>query len=271
MLPTLPKPMQLASDRANDRALVILDSSIEHLPLLIADLPANADIFLLDSAQNPIEQITGALWKRPAVNSLHLVAHGASGSLRLGAANLNLDTLEHHAEQLRSWGEALNGGDLLIYGCQVAKGALGYLFLQQLHQLTGLNVAASTQTVGRLGSQTNWLLETQLGQVQTPIVFSEELQQTYMGNFVEVSFDIEQDVAIETEFTLVTFNFTLDQAPPPEGVVVVLSANETSSFNRFDPGFSGSNIQRNGISNNFLFDDVSPLLDFSAFALNITQ
>ncbi|MEO1300167.1 MAG: DUF4347 domain-containing protein, partial [Cyanobacteria bacterium J06636_16] len=74
MLLTSSKPMQSASDRANDRAFVILDANIKHLPLLLDDLPAAADIFLLDPAQDGVEQITEALQARRSVASLHLIS-----------------------------------------------------------------------------------------------------------------------------------------------------------------------------------------------------
>ena len=62
---------------------------------------------------------------------------------RLEKTRLNLETLERYAKSLQTWGEILRGRDILLYGCRVAEGALGYLFLQQLHQLTGANLAAS--------------------------------------------------------------------------------------------------------------------------------
>ncbi|MEM9002166.1 MAG: Ig-like domain-containing protein [Cyanobacteria bacterium P01_F01_bin.86] len=266
MLLTSSKPMQLASDRANDRPLVILDSNIEHLPLLIADLPAATDIFLLDPMQDGIEQITEALQARRSVANLHLLAHGSSGSLRIGSTELNLETLDRYASQLQSWSERLQGRDLLIYGCQVAKGALGYLFLQQLQQLTGANVAASERSVGRLDQHSNWALEIQLGPVQTPVIFSKQLQATYPGRFDPVvDFSVSTDTLIESEGTPFSFNFTLSEPPPAEGTVVRLEGSIPQAINQWNL-FA---LDVNGLAG--LPEDVSPSLDFSAFEVTIVE
>lgn len=267
-------PQEWLRQRSSQTALVVVDANVTDLPSLVADLPADADIVLLESAANGIEQITQALEQRASVSSLHLVSHGTPGSLYLGNSQLSLSNLSQHVSLLSQWANALAGKDILLYGCQVADGALGYLFLQQLSQLTGANIAASTRQVGKVNGQPNWTLDTQVGDVQTEVIFSETLQQSYEGSFVEVSFSIEQDVAIETEGTLVTFNFTLDEAPPPEGTVIVLSASEPASINRFVLGGFGEALQFTGIdgtNENPLFFDVSPDLDFTAFAVNIRE
>uniref|UniRef100_UPI0026157E4B DUF4347 domain-containing protein n=1 Tax=Acaryochloris sp. IP29b_bin.137 TaxID=2969217 RepID=UPI0026157E4B len=270
MFLTAPNSSQLRKSLSSTKTLVIIDSHVDDLTQLVRSLPQE-DVIVLDPSRDGIEQITQALSSRKLVSSLHLVSHGTSGCLFLGNSKLSLETLSHYEHQIESWANALCSADVLVYGCQVAEGALGALFLQRLHQLTEANIAASTQRVGKIDGQLNWVLDAQLGEVQTHVIFSEALQQSYEGSFVEVSLDIEQDVAIETEETLVTFNFTLDEAPPAGGIVVVLSANETSSFNRFNPNFDGSNLQLNGIDPFLPNNDVSPDLDFSAFALNITQ
>ncbi|MEO0644529.1 MAG: Ig-like domain-containing protein, partial [Cyanobacteria bacterium J06650_10] len=260
-----------SAQKGTQTPLIILDAGVDNLSSLLADLPNNARAVVLDPTKDGIEQITAILAAHQSVSSLHLVSHGKPGQLHLGNIALSTATLNHYDSQLRQWATALKGADLLVYGCQVGEGVFGTFFLQQLQQLTGANIAASDKRVGLVDGTPNWTLDTQLGNVQTDVIFSEELQQNYQGSFVEVSFDIEQDVAIETEGTLVTFRFTLDEAPPPEGTVVVLSANETSSINRFDPGFGGSNLQLNGIDPFLPNNDISPGFIFDAFALNITQ
>ncbi|MEL4896960.1 hypothetical protein [Crocosphaera sp. Alani8] len=85
-----------------------------------------------------------------------------------------------------------------------------------------------------------------------------------LGRGPEVSFTLDPEVAIETDGTVLTFNFTLDKAPPPEGTVVILTADEQSSINRIDL----SDVSLNGID---LPRDISPDLDFDELALNITE
>ncbi|WP_299490863.1 DUF4347 domain-containing protein, partial [Acaryochloris sp. IP29b_bin.137] len=269
MLSTTQSSTLLTKSRSTKRTLVIIDSHIDDLPQLVNSLPQE-DVIVLDPNRDGVKQITLALQEYDSLSSLHLVSHGTPGCLQLGNTKLSVETLGHYEAQLTSWSEQLDGIDVLIYGCHVAQGVLGSLFLQQMHQLTGANIAASTKRIGLVDGTPNWVLDARYGEVQSEVIFSSALQQSYTGSFVEVSFDIEQEVAIETEETEVTFRFTLDEPPPAGGVVVVLSANETSSFNRFNPGFLAANLQLDGIDQFLPGNDVSQDLDFSAFALNIT-
>ena len=132
--------------KASHEALVVLDSGIDYLPFLASSLPC-ANILILNPEQDGIEQITKAIATRDSISSLHIISHGTPGQLLLGNSKLNFDSVGRYASQLTAWADKLAGKDLLLYGCQVAKGAMGYLFLQQLRQLTGANLAASENRV----------------------------------------------------------------------------------------------------------------------------
>ncbi|MEL6762763.1 MAG: Ig-like domain-containing protein, partial [Cyanobacteria bacterium J06607_6] len=259
---TSPTSTQLKGDRPTDQALVILDASVDYLPQLLADL-SSVDWLVLDASADGITQITAALQARQSVSSLHIVSHGTAGGLQLGSSQLSLATISHYTQQLQTWATVLQGRDILLYGCQVAQGALGQLFLQQLHQLTGANLAASAQRVGQTADQTNWMLETQLGQVKTPLIFSETLQASYPGHFETVNFSVSTNTLIESEGTPFSFNFTVDGPIPPGGSVVRFEAdrpNAISQWNLFALEFTGLAGQP---------VDVSPNLDFSAFEVTI--
>ncbi|MEM1370542.1 MAG: DUF4347 domain-containing protein, partial [Cyanobacteria bacterium P01_H01_bin.15] len=231
MLLTSPIVTESAGDRASDSAFLVLDARVDDLSLLLADL-SSQDVLVLDPAIDGIAQITAALAARPTISSLHIVSHGAAGSLQLGSTQLHLGNLDRYAEQLQKWAPVLNGQDILLYGCQVAKGAMGHLFLQQLHQLTGANIAASSQKVGQVSIHQNWILETQVGDVVTPTVFSSELQQSYTAHFANVDFSATPDTLIESEGTPYTFNFKVDEAiPPGENVTVRIEGDRPQAAN----------------------------------------
>ncbi|MGD1898993.1 MAG: DUF4347 domain-containing protein, partial [Phormidesmis sp.] len=247
------------------RAFVVLDSGIDNLPLLVSHL-SHADVLVLDSSLDGIDQITAALAARPSVSSLHIVSHGMPGQLQLGNNNLSFSRLEHYTDRLMSWANKLEGKDILLYGCQVAKGAIGHLFLQQLQQLTGANIAASTTPVGRLEGHTDWTLDARLGNVSTPVVFSEDLQATYAGHFEPVvDFSVSTDTLIESEGTPFSFIFELSEPPPEGGTVVRFEADQPQAINQWDlfslsfTGLAGEPV------------DVSPNLDFSAFEVTIVD
>ncbi len=58
-------------------------------------------------------------------------------------------------------------GDLLLYGCDVATGSEGLQFIQTIAQLTGADVAASTDKSGPSALGGNSALESQVGVVET--------------------------------------------------------------------------------------------------------
>jgi broad specificity phosphatase PhoE len=264
MLLTSSSPIRQTRGGSSCRPLVILDARVDDLHQLVYDL-GSADVLVLDPATDGIEQITAALQARGAVPSLHIVSHGASAEVQLGKTRLNLETLERYAESLRTWAETLQGGDVLLYGCRVAEGALGYLFLQQLHQLTGANLAASEQRVGRVGHKRNWVLETRVGEVQTPLIFSGQLQASYSGRFETVNFSISTDRLIESEGTPFSFNFSVDGPIPPGGSVVRLEGSIPQAINQLNlfelelTGLAGQPV------------DVSPGQDFSSFEVTIVE
>ncbi|MEM6519287.1 MAG: DUF4347 domain-containing protein, partial [Cyanobacteria bacterium P01_C01_bin.70] len=270
MLLTSPIPIESGGDRALDSAFVILDARVDNLSQLLADL-SSQDVLVLDPAIDGIEQVTAALDARPSTSSLHIVSHGAVGSLQLGSTQLSLSNLDDYVEQLQKWAKVLNGQDILLYGCQVAKGAMGHLFLQQLHQLTGANLAASGQRVGQTGVSQNWILETQIGAVKAQTIFSSELQQSYPAHFANVDFSATPDTLIESEGTLYTFNFKVDEAiPPGESVIVRIEGDTPQAANN---ELNLINLEFGGLAGglNTGIIDVSPGLDFSAFDIVITE
>ncbi len=253
----------------NGSTLVVIDSAVAWQSALLAGLPLSAEVLVLSSDRDGVEQITEALRGQGSVASLHIVAHGAPGSIRLGNGELGVAALEVHAEQVRAWSSVLEGRDLLIYGCRVAEGADGGRFLEQLRALTGANTAASEHRVGRDGPVSNWTLEAQLGSVTTPVAFSEDVRVRYPGHFETVTFSLNSDTMVEDENTPISFNFDIEGEIPPGGTVVRLQAetpagqlitNAISQWDVFQLGFNGLTIE-----------DVSPGFDFTIFELTITQ
>ena len=81
--------------------------------------------------------------------AIHLLSHGAPGSLVLGAAVLNSANLADYSTSLAQIGSHLTGtGDLLIYGCNVAQGEEGMAFVDALSAYTGADVAVSEDLTG---------------------------------------------------------------------------------------------------------------------------
>ena len=120
-------------------------------------------MLVLDQNRDGLEQITQALAARSgSVSALHIVSHGASGSLALGATTLDAASLEGHQAQLRAWADALTAdADILFYGCNVAADEAGIGFIEELSRLSGADIAASTDLTGSAELGGDWSSNTQ--------------------------------------------------------------------------------------------------------------
>ncbi|MEZ5738202.1 MAG: DUF4347 domain-containing protein [Burkholderiaceae bacterium] len=139
-----------AASVAAARPLVVIDPSVDQWEDLVAGLPAEARVILLDPASNGVQQIARAMLDAAApVSSLHLVSHGSAGRLTLGDSVLNEASLGAYAAQWSAIGDQLApGGDILIYGCDVAQGREGADFLAAVARATRADVAASSDDTG---------------------------------------------------------------------------------------------------------------------------
>ncbi|HRA87557.1 MAG TPA: DUF4347 domain-containing protein, partial [Planctomycetaceae bacterium] len=84
--------------------------------------------------------------------------------------------------------------DLLIYGCDVAATPEGRDFVASLANLTEADVAASADTTGSTEFGGNWDLEFSTGQLETPAVFTADIQQNWFGKLAVINVTTFQDV-----------------------------------------------------------------------------
>jgi hypothetical protein len=145
-------------------SLAFIDGGLSDLDTLIAGLPAGSHYVVLDPNRDGVEQMAEALAGYHDLQAIHVVSHGAPGSLKLGTASLNEASLSQYAGLWSRIGLALaDTGDLLLYGCDVAAGATGRRFIAALANLTGADVAASTDPTGAAGLGGDWNLEAATG------------------------------------------------------------------------------------------------------------
>jgi Ca2+-binding RTX toxin-like protein len=175
--------------------LVIIDPSVEDPQRLAAGVQPGAEVLLLDPRRDGVEQIAQALKESTNPTSLHLIAHGFPGGMKLGATRLSLNNLDRYARVLQTWSKSLTGASLLLYGCQVALGEVGRRFLSQLHQLTGANLAASTEKVGSVKQGGNWTLDYQIGQVIEKLAFLPHVREAYPGVFANYDEATDGDIS----------------------------------------------------------------------------
>src|SRR5919202_2113669 len=150
-----------------NKQIIFVDSSVQDYQSLIQGIDP-AQIVILNENSSAIDQITNALASQQDIEAVHILSHGSEGSLKLGADVLNGNDLEKFSTQIKQWGNALTeNADILLYGCDVAAVATGLQFIQNLHQLTGADIAASNNKTGNQALGGDWELEVKQGNIET--------------------------------------------------------------------------------------------------------
>jgi hypothetical protein len=161
--------------------LVFLDSSIENLDQMTADLRAMGDadpsrtleFVILDSTKDGIAQITSALLRYNGIDGMHIVSHGGTGQVQLGSTWLNVHSLDTYRNAIGAWQHSMSDkADILFYGCNLAGSEDGQLLLQEMSVLTDCDVAASEDPTGGINRNADWDLEYQVGTITTDVAFS---------------------------------------------------------------------------------------------------
>ena len=156
-------------------AIVFVDSRVAGYERLVA--AATAELVVLDQERDGLAQIASHLAGRTGIDAIHVVSHGRPGALRVGATLLDGTSIDAYARELQSIGQSLTtNGDILFYACNLAQGAAGVELVTRLSQLTGADVAASSNvtSAGALGGDA--LLETTTGVVEAaPVVVTQTL------------------------------------------------------------------------------------------------
>src|SRR4028118_2395266 len=164
------------------KSIVFIDSGLDDYQTLAGGVLPGAEIIILDKNGNGVEQITEQLQTIAAaggtVDQVHIFSHGNSGSLQLGSVTLNSDNLPQYESQLQGWRNALSDqADVMVYGCLVGEGS-GSDFVERLGDLTGADMAASTDLTGHDG---NWTLELATGPIEAPLALTPEAMADYRG------------------------------------------------------------------------------------------
>ena len=131
--------------------IYFIDDKVQDKEVLISAISSSARWYVLDSSLDGIIQMQRILSSYQGLDSIQIISHGSTGAINLGSTVLNSTTLSYYQTQLQAIGSSLNeAGDLLLYGCDVAKGDEGQKFISDLAKVTGANVVASNSLVGAM-------------------------------------------------------------------------------------------------------------------------
>ncbi len=185
---TASAPAASAPSNSVDK-VVFIDGQVPDLQDLINGVTPGEQVFVLNASQDGLQQIAAILADNGLDNlsAISIVGHGLQGEFTIGATDLTDASLASEASTLAAIGQSLKpGGDILLYGCDVAQGAAGQQFIADLSAYAGgANVAASTQNIGTLqgtnGGFENWTLDASTGPIDASVPFTAAALASYEG------------------------------------------------------------------------------------------
>ena len=114
-------------------AVAFVDSRVANPSALVDALRSRAEIVFLRQEEDGLLQIDSWLEVHPGIDAVHVISHGAEASLVVGSGEISLANLSTYTQVLSRIGAALKpGADIPPDGCDVAAGADGHAFVQQL-------------------------------------------------------------------------------------------------------------------------------------------
>ncbi len=176
--------------------LVVIDARVAKREQLIAEIMATAspshriEILTLPSSNNnspenapqshALDLVTQRLQQLEQVSSIQIFAHGSDGQLLLGDTLIDVSNVSSYAQAFSDWGSLVNdNADLLFFSCDLASSQRGIELLQQVHQWTQMDIAASSDRTGSAMIGGDWTLEFTLGAVETSVGLSSDFQQNW--------------------------------------------------------------------------------------------
>ncbi|TAN47521.1 MAG: DUF4347 domain-containing protein, partial [Methylococcaceae bacterium] len=167
---TVPLPVELrpldAAANGGKKEVVFIESNVADYQTLVDGVRPGVEVLLLDGQQDGLAQIAAWAQSHSGYDAMHIISHGAEGELLLGSAVIDDAALVGRSADLTAIGRALKAdGDLLLYGCDVAKGAVGLEFIRDIAADAGVDVAASDDTTGLAREDGNWDLEVSTGTI----------------------------------------------------------------------------------------------------------
>lgn len=183
------------TEDATGEEIIFINDDIEGAAALAEGLGESTEstVIILDSSEDGITQISSALENIEA-SAIHLFTHGTEGNLRIGSTWISQNSIEDYRDSISGWGNSLTeDGDILLYGCDLAADEEGEALVGRIAELTGADVAASSDTTGAAAKGGDWILEYETGEIETAVAVNPSLQDDWVHilaeEYVADSFD----------------------------------------------------------------------------------
>ena len=250
------------------RQLVVIDERVEGIEELINDVldgqsGIDFEIIRLAEDADGIETITNLLDGSQKFDAIHIIGHGGEANVQLGATDLNGDNIDQYQQQLSSWTSGLAlGADILLYGCDVAAGSEGESFVEKFQSIVGADVAASSDLTGNALLGGDWDFEFIVGEIETNIVFSMDVQQNWEGTLQAVTVTTLDDVvSADADLSSVA---ALNANAGSDGVISLREAVIASNANAdADVIYLGAGVHTLSIAGGVAVGDIGGDLDIN--------
>ena len=179
---TTPQAVETAA--ATSQEIVFVDGRVTDPAAFQSE---GREVIVLALDQDGMSQIASVLDGRTGIDAIHIVSHGSDGLLTLGSTEVTAASIQStQLAYLQSIGQALSAdGDILIYACDYASGASGLEAMNLLADITGADVAASTDATGHESLGADWTLEQSTGEIEVqalaPLAWMNALDFTFTG------------------------------------------------------------------------------------------
>ena len=150
--------------------LVLIEPDVPNQLALLQSLASFSDpgtvLEVVQLQGGGIQELTDAILDHPGLSAIHIISHGTAGSLDFGENSLDESTLTGDVADIRSWAKSLRpGADIFLYGCNFARDAEGKSIANEIHVLTGAEVAANTSLTGAAALGGDWNLNYATGPI----------------------------------------------------------------------------------------------------------
>ncbi len=143
--------------------LVIINSNIADRDVVLSQL-GGRDVLEIDPSQDALSQIQDYLDANPDTqyDAIHILTHGNDQGFYLGSTQVT------DAGQMTVFtGHMAENADFMLYGCNLAATERGQALIHEIADVTGCDVAASTDMTGAAAVGGDWVLEYNVGVVET--------------------------------------------------------------------------------------------------------
>lgn len=169
------------SETRLSKEILFVDAGVKDPEILLSGVREDVEVVVLNKDRDGISQIADTLQDQSGYAAIHLLSHAEGGQLHLGNAAITEAGLADYAMELSMIREALSpGGDVLLYGCDLAAGTVGQEFILSFAERVAADVAASNDATGVELLGGDWDLETAVGKVEAELAFNEGARAAYV-------------------------------------------------------------------------------------------